>query len=98
MEVAHAGRGRYFRQARGRYENCRGLLTEERKDEHAAEGGSPLYVDVTAMITRPELLYAVITQIEEIILNKHHEIKAIGSHGIGGNFLVSLIILNAYNH
>jgi len=63
-----------------------------------AEDKSPLYVDVKAMITRPQLLYSVITQIGDLILKNHHGIKAIGSHGVGGIFLISPVMLHVYNH
>jgi orotate phosphoribosyltransferase len=50
------------------------------------------------MITRPNLLHAVITQMGDLILKNHHDIKAIGSHGVGGIFLISPIMLHVYNH
>lgn len=62
------------------------------------EGESPLYLDVKTMITRPHLLHAVITRIGDLILTNHHEIKAIGSHGVGGIFLISPIMLHVYDH
>jgi len=63
-----------------------------------AEHESGLYVDVKAMISRPELLYSVTTEIGDLILKNHSNIKAIGSHGVGGSFLVSPIMLYIYNH
>jgi orotate phosphoribosyltransferase len=69
-----------------------------KRDEELAEGEPSLYLDVKAMITRPDLLYAVITQIGDLILKNHHDIKAIGSHGVGGIFLISPIMLHVYNH
>ena len=69
-----------------------------RRGEDTAGGEPSLYVDVTGMITRPNLLYAVIARIGEIILRNHPNIKAIGSHGVGGSFLISPIMLHVYNH
>ena len=57
----------------------------------------PLF-DVKGMISRPELLYALVAEIGDLILRKHPDIKAIGSHGVGGSFLISPIILYVYNH
>ena len=70
------------------------FVIEREADEHE----SGLYVDVKGMISRPELLYSVTTEIGDLILKNHPHIKAIGSHGVGGSFLVSPIMLYIYNH
>ena len=62
------------------------------------EGEPRSYLDVKSMLSRPELLYAVITEIGDLILSKHPDIKAIGSHGVGGTFLISPTMLYVYNH
>ena len=56
------------------------------------------YLDVKGMITRPELLYGMIGEMGDLILRKHHDVKAIGSHGVGGSFLIGPIMLYVYNH
>lgn len=56
------------------------------------------YVDVKGMMGRPELLYDVVGEIGEVILRKHPNIKAIGSHGVGGSFLIGPTILYVYAH
>lgn len=55
-------------------------------------------LDAKGMISRPELLHAIVAEIGDIILKKHPTIKAIGSHGVGGSFLISPIILYVYDH
>ncbi len=67
------------------------------REGEAPGGKSHMYVDIKRMISRPELLYAVITEIGDLILKSHHEIKAIGSHGVGGSFLISPTMLHVYN-
>ncbi len=69
-----------------------------RRTGEAAEGEPRLYADVKGMIARPELLYEMVTEIGDLILKKHHDVKAIGSHGVGGSFLISPIMLYVYNH
>ncbi len=69
-----------------------------RGNDNAAAGRAKVYLDVKGMISRPELLYAVVTEIGDLILKKHHDIKGIGSHGVGGSFLISPIMLYVYNH
>jgi orotate phosphoribosyltransferase len=61
-----------------------------------ADGRS--FVDVKGMMGRPELLYEVVGEIGEVILRKHPNIKAIGSHGVGGSFLIGPTILYVYAH
>jgi orotate phosphoribosyltransferase len=60
--------------------------------------GTPSYVDVKGMIGRPELLNSVISEIGDLILRNHPNIKAIGSHGVGGSFLIGPTILYVYDH
>jgi len=62
------------------------------------EGEPRPYFDVKGMISQPELLHAIVAEIGNIILKKHPKIKAIGSHGVGGSFLISPIILYVYDH
>ena len=69
-----------------------------RREGEVADGEPRLYVDVKAMISRPKLLYGLIVELGDLILKKHSSIKAIGSHGVGGSFLVSPIMLYVYNH
>lgn len=74
----------------------RKYVSEVERQEGVA---GPLYnLDVKGMLSRPEPLYAVITEIGDLILKEHEHVKAIGSHGVGGSFLISPIILHAYNH
>ncbi|MBI5117477.1 hypothetical protein HZA56_13455 [Candidatus Poribacteria bacterium] len=61
-------------------------------------GDARSYVDVKGMIGRPDLLFSVVAEIGELILRKHSEIKAIGSHGVGGTFLIGPTILYVYDH
>jgi orotate phosphoribosyltransferase len=68
------------------------------REGEVSEGEPRLYVDVKAMISRPKLLYEVIAEMGDLILKNHSNIKAIGSHGVGGSFLVSPIMLYVYNH
>lgn len=68
------------------------------REGELSEGEPRQSVDVKSMISRPGLLYAVITEIGDLILKNHPHIKAIGSHGLGGSFLVSPIMLHIYNH
>ncbi len=56
------------------------------------------YVDVKGMMGNPDLLYAVVMDIGNLILQRHPEIKAIGSHGVGGSFLIGPTILYVYDH
>ena len=60
--------------------------------------GTPSYVDVKGMIGRPDLLYSVVSEIGDLILRNHPHIKAIGSHGVGGSFLIGPTILYVYDH
>jgi len=69
-----------------------------KRDGGVSEEEPHLYVDVKAMISRPKLLHGVITEIGDRILKNHPSIHAIGSHGVGGSFLVSPIMLYVYNH
>lgn len=69
-----------------------------KREGEVADGSPRLYVDVKGMISRPRLLYEVITEMGDLILKKYPDIKAIGSHGVGGSFLVSPIMLYVYNH
>jgi len=55
-------------------------------------------LDVKGMISQPELLHAIVAEIGDMVLKKHPKIKAIGSHGVGGSFLISPIILYVYDH
>ncbi len=68
-----------------------------KRDEDAPEGQPRTYVDVKGMISRPELLYPMIAEIGDLILRNHADIKAIGSHGVGGSFLIGPTILYVYN-
>ncbi len=61
-------------------------------------GEARSYVDVKAMIGRPDLLYSVVAEIGEMILRRHADVKAIGSHGVGGSFLIGPTILYVYDH
>jgi orotate phosphoribosyltransferase len=60
--------------------------------------GTRSYVDVKGMMGRPELLYDVVGEIGDLILRKHPKVKAIGSHGVGGSFLIGPTILYVYSH
>jgi orotate phosphoribosyltransferase len=60
--------------------------------------GPRISVDVKGMISRPELLYAVTKEIGDLILKKHSQVRAIGSHGVGGSFLIGPVMLYVYNH
>lgn len=64
--------------------------------EHSEGGRS--YVDVKGMMGRPELLYEVVGEIGDIVLHNHPNVKAIGSHGVGGSFLIGPTILYVYDH
>jgi orotate phosphoribosyltransferase len=50
------------------------------------------------MISQPELLHGIVAEIGDLILKNYPEVKAIGSHGLGGSFLISPIILYVYDH
>lgn len=56
------------------------------------------YVDVKGMMGRPELLYEVVGEIGDLVLRMHPNIRAIGSHGVGGSFLIGPTILYVYGH
>ncbi|RJP14827.1 MAG: hypothetical protein C4520_21015 [Candidatus Abyssobacteria bacterium SURF_5] len=60
--------------------------------------GGRSFVDVKGMMGRPELLYDVIGEIGDLILRNHPSIKAVGSHGVGGSFLIGPAILYVYAH
>jgi orotate phosphoribosyltransferase len=60
--------------------------------------GSRSYVDVKGMMGRPELLYEVVGELGDLILRKHPRVKAVGSHGVGGSFLIGPTILYMYAH
>ncbi|GAB4349758.1 MAG: hypothetical protein Kow0099_32970 [Candidatus Abyssubacteria bacterium] len=62
------------------------------------KGESRPYVDVKGMLSQPKLLYGVVVEIGDLILKGYPSIRAIGSHGVGGSFLVSPIMLYVYNH
>jgi orotate phosphoribosyltransferase len=68
------------------------------RGEGLPDGKPRLYVDVKAMISQPRFLYGVVTEIGDLILKNHSSVRAIGSHGVGGSFLVSPIMLYVYNH
>jgi orotate phosphoribosyltransferase len=68
------------------------------REGELAEGEPRLYADVKSMISQPQLLHAVITEMGDLVLRNHPNIKAIGSHGVGGSFLVSPIMLYIYTH
>jgi orotate phosphoribosyltransferase len=68
------------------------------RHDAGAETESRPYFDIKGMISRPELLHAIVTEIGDLILKNHPHIKAIGSHGVGGIFLISPVILHVYNH
>jgi orotate phosphoribosyltransferase len=69
-----------------------------RRDSEVADGEPRVYADVKGMLSQPKLLYGVVSEMGDLILKKHPSIKAIGSHGVGGSFLVSPIMLYVYNH
>lgn len=69
-----------------------------RRDEGAAGGQPHTYLDVKAMICQPELLYSMVAEIGDLILRNHPNVKAIGSHGVGGSFLIGPTMLYVYNH
>jgi len=60
--------------------------------------GPRVSVDVKGMISRPELLYGVIKDIGDLILRDYSQVRAIGSHGVGGSFLIGPVMLYVYNH
>ncbi len=60
--------------------------------------GTPSYVDVKRMIGQPDLLYSVVSEIGDLVLRNHPNIQAIGSHGVGGSFLIGPTILYVYDH
>ncbi|RJP68208.1 MAG: hypothetical protein C4532_13090 [Candidatus Abyssobacteria bacterium SURF_17] len=69
------------------------------KKDDGTPGAAPrVQMDVKGMIGQPDLLYAIVMEMGDLILKKHPSIKAIGSHGVGGSFLISPIMLYVYGH